>query len=143
MSFHYLLDTNTISQMMKNPQGIVAQRMQQVIENAISKNNSAPVCTSVIVQGELLFGLAKNPSSRLLAAYNTTMKYIPVLGLEQAVAQHYSQIRLALTRAGTPIGGNDLLIAAHALTMGCTVVTDNEDEFRRVVGLNVENWLHP
>ena len=88
---NYLLDTNTISQMMKNPQGIVAQRMQQITENAISSDTPAPVCTSVIVQGELLFGLAKNPSNRLLAAYDTTMKYIPVLGLEPAVAQHYAK----------------------------------------------------
>ena len=140
---NYLLDTNTISQMMKNPQGIVAQRMQQITENAISSGNPAPICTSVIVQGELLFGLAKNPSNRLLAAYATTMKYIPVLGLEAAAAQHYSQIRLALTLAGTPIGGNDLLIASHGLALGSTVVTDNEDEFRRVVGLKVENWSKP
>jgi tRNA(fMet)-specific endonuclease VapC len=143
MSFRYLLDTNIISNMMKNPQGTVAQRMQQITENAISNDNPAPICTSVIVQSELLFGLAKNPSVKLHAAYATSMKYIAVLGLEPAVAQHYSQIRLALTRAGTLIGGNDLLIAAHALALGCTVVTDNEDEFRRVAGLKVENWSKP
>ena len=140
---NYLLDTNTISHMMKNPQGIVAQRMQQITEKAIFNNNPAPICTNVIVQGELLFGLAKNPSNRLLAAYATTMKYIPVLSLEPAVAQHYSQIRQALTLAGTPIGPNDTFIAAHALALGYTLVTDNEDEFRRVVGLKVENWSKP
>ncbi len=140
MSFQYLLDTNTISHIMKNPQGLVAQRMQQITENAISNDNPAPICTSVIVQGELLFGLAKNPSARLQAAYATTMKYIPVMGLEPVVAQHYSQLRLALSRAGTPIGPNDAFIAAHALALGCAVVTDNEDEFRRVAGLKVENW---
>ena len=69
------------------------------------------------------------------------MKYIPVLGLEPVVAQHYSQLRTALEAQGTPIGPNDAFIAAHALALGCTVVTDNEDEFRRVAGLNVENWL--
>jgi tRNA(fMet)-specific endonuclease VapC len=138
----YLLDTNTISHMMKNPLGIVAQRMQQISENAISSGNLAPICTSVIVQGELLFGLAKNPSAKLHTAYATTMKYIPVLGLEPLVAQHYSQIRLALSLAGTPIGSNDLLIAAHGLALGSTVVTDNEDEFRRVAGLKVENWMN-
>ena len=140
---HYLLDTNTISQMMKNPQGNVAQRMQQITENALSSGNPAPICTSVIVQAELLFGLAKNSSNRLLAAYATTMKYIPVLGLEAAAAQHYAAIRLALARAGTPIGPNDTFIAAHALALGYTLVTDNEDEFRRVEGLKVENWSKP
>ena len=140
MSFQYLLDTNTISHIMKNPQGLAAQRMQQITENAISNDNPAPICTSVIVQGELLFGLAKNQSVRLQTAYDTAMKYIPVLGLEPVVAQHYSQLRFALSRAGTPIGPNDAFIAAHALALGCTVVTDNEDEFRRVEGLKVENW---
>ena len=140
---NYLLDTNIISHTMKYPLGIVAQRMQQITENAMSSGKSAPLCTSVIVQGELLFGLAKNPSNRLLAAYNTTMKYIPVMGLEPTVALHYSQIRIALTRAGTPIGPNDTFIAAHALALGYTLVTDNEDEFSCVVGLKVENWSKP
>ena len=141
MSQQYLLDTNTISHMMKNPLGMVAQRMQQITEMALSSGKPAPICTSVIVQGELLFGLAKNPSARLHTAYATTMKYIPVLGLEPLVAQHYSQIRLALTLAGTPIGPNDTFIAAHTLAQDCTLVTDNEDEFKRVAGLKVENWL--
>lgn len=140
MSFQYLLDTNTISHIMKNPQGLVAQRMQQITENAISNDNPAPICTSVIVQGELLFGLAKKPSVKLHTAYATAMKYIPVLALEPLAAQHYSELRLALSRAGTSIGPNDAFIAAHALALGCTVVTDNEDEFRGVAGLKLENW---
>jgi len=52
-------------------------------------------------------------------------------------------LRLALERAGTPIGGNDMLIAAHALALGLTLVTANEGEFSRVSGLSVENWLTP
>ena len=141
VSAKYLLDTNAISHMMINPLGMVAQRMQQITEMALSSGNQAPICTSVIVQGELLFGLAKNPSVKLHTAYATAMKYIPVLGLEPLVAQHYSQIRLALTLAGTPIGPNDTFIAAHALALGYTLVTDNEDEFKRVAGLKAENWL--
>ena len=137
----FLLDTNIISHIMKNPLGSVAQRIQQITENAISTGNASPICTSVIVQCELQYGLAKNPASKLHIAYATTMKYIPVLAMEPMVAQYYSQIRTALEAQGTPIGPNDTFIAAHALALGATLVTDNEDEFRRVVGLRVENWL--
>ncbi|MDO8774008.1 MAG: type II toxin-antitoxin system VapC family toxin [Burkholderiaceae bacterium] len=140
MSFNYLLDTNIISHMMKNPQGMVAQRIQQITENALSSGNMAPLCTSVIVQSELLYGLIRNPSARLRTAYDTTMKYIPVLALESTASAHYSQLRTALEAQGTPIGPNDTFIAAQTLALGYTLVTDNEDEFRRVVGLKVENW---
>lgn len=137
----FLLDTNIISHMMKNPQGSVAQKVQLVTENLPAGTKLVPLCTSVIVQCELLYGLDKKPSTKLYAAYTTTMKYIPVLGLEPTVAQHYTQIRTALEAQGTPIGPNDTFIAAHALASDCILVTDNEDEFRRVAGLQVENWL--
>lgn len=136
----FLLDTNIISHMMKNPQGMVAQRIQQITENALTSGHIAPLCTSVFVQSELLYGLSKKPSARLHSAYDTTMKYIPVLALEPTASAHYSQLRTALEAQGIPIGPNDTFIAAHALALGYTLVTDNEDEFRRVAGLKVENW---
>ncbi len=139
----FLLDTNIISHMMKNPQGIVAQRVRQVTLQLAPGSAKAPLCTSTIVQCELQVGLAKNPTAKLRAAYAITMQYIPVLALEPLVAQHYSQVRVALEAQGTPIGPNDTLIAAHALALGCTLVTDNEAEFTRVPGLRVENWLKP
>jgi tRNA(fMet)-specific endonuclease VapC len=137
----FLLDTNIISHMMKNPQGIVAQRVREITQSIASTDSKVPLCTSVIVQCELLYGIAKNPSTRLQTAYAITMQYIPVLALEPSVALHYSQVRTALEAQGTPIGPNDTLIAAHALALGCTLVTDNEAEFCRVPGLQVENWL--
>jgi tRNA(fMet)-specific endonuclease VapC len=137
----FLLDTNIISHMMRNPTGIVAERVRQIIQNLAPGSVKAPVCTSAIVQCELQYGLAKNPSAKLHTAYAITMQYIPVLALEPLIAQHYSQLRVALEAQGTPIGPNDTLIAAHALALGCTLVTDNADEFRRVPGLRVENWL--
>ncbi len=136
----FLLDTNIISHMMKNPQGSVAQKVREITENLPAGTKLAPLCTSVIVQSELLYGLSKNPSARLRTAYDTTMKYIPVLALEPTASAHYSLLRTALEAQGTPIGPNDTFIAAHALALDCTLVTDNEDEFRRVVGLKVENW---
>jgi tRNA(fMet)-specific endonuclease VapC len=137
----FLLDTNIISHMMKNPTGSVAQRVRQITEQLAPGSEKTPLCTSTIVQCELHYGLAKNPTPRLQAAYAITMQYIPVLALEPSVAQQYSPLRVALETQGTPIGLNDTLIAAHALTLGCVLVTDNEVEFRRVPGLKVENWL--
>ena len=136
----FLLDTNIISHMMKNPQGSVAQKIRQIIENLPADTKLAPLCTSVIVQSELLYGLTRNPSARLRTAYDATMKYIPVLALEPTASAQYSQLRTALEAQSTPIGPNDTFIAAHALALGYTLVTDNEDEFRRVAGLKVENW---
>ena len=64
-----------------------------------------------------------------------------MLAIDDAVAPHYARVRHHLERLGTPIGPNDLLIAAHALALDAVLITDNENEFRRVPGLQVENWL--
>ena len=66
---------------------------------------------------------------------------VDVLALELPVDAVYGEVRVQLERAGQSIGGNDLLIAAHALTLGHTIVTDNEREFSRVADLRIENWL--
>ncbi len=138
MSTSYLLDTNAICHMMHNADGVVAQRLQSLK----NRNDIDMICTSVLVQSELLFGLTKRPSTRLQAAYAHQMRGLRVMPIDEAVAQHYASIRWALEKNGTPIGANDTLIAAHALALGCTVVTDNEAEFRRVPNLKVENWLY-
>jgi tRNA(fMet)-specific endonuclease VapC len=136
---NYLLDTNTISHMMHNADGIVARRLQHLmLTGAVER-----LYTSVIVQSELLFGLAKRPTARLQSAYEQQISGLTVMPIDDAVSHNYAAVRLALSRAGTPIGPNDTFIAAHALALGYTLVTDNEDEFRRVVGLKVENWSKP
>lgn len=136
MSERYLLDTNIISDLMRDANGIAAERFAH-----IAKASDAPgVCTSVVVQCELLFGLARKPNSRLEMAYERVMESLEILALDSEIANYYAQIRTALERQGTPIGPNDTLIAAHALALDCTLVTDNEAEFRRVPGLRVENW---
>jgi len=131
--YRYLLDTNIISDLMKKPQGKVAKRIAQVGEEAI--------CTSIIVAAELEFGVQKKGSVKLQERLSVILSAIDVLALEKPAEQKYGQVRHALEKQGTPIGGNDLLIAAHALSLGLCVVTRNVREFERVDGLEVENWL--
>ncbi|MCW5772035.1 MAG: type II toxin-antitoxin system VapC family toxin [Rhodospirillaceae bacterium] len=129
----YMLDTNIVSDLVKNPQGKAARRIARVGEDN--------VCTSIIVAAELRYGCAKSGSKRLAKAVEDLLGEIPVLPFDVSADAAYGGIRAALEVAGRPIGGNDLLIAAHARALGATIVTANADEFKRVKGLNVENWL--
>jgi tRNA(fMet)-specific endonuclease VapC len=129
----YLLDTNILSDLIRNPQGRAARRIAKVGENS--------VCTSIIVAAELRYGCAKSGSMRLSKAVEDLLGEIDVLPFEVPADSDYGAIRASLEAAGTPIGSNDLLIAAHAQALGATIVTANADEFGRVRGLKVENWL--
>lgn len=129
----YLLDTNILSHLIRNPQGAVALRIGQVGE--------AAVCTSIIVAAELRYGAAKRGSTRLSQQVEFVLSVLEVLPFEHPAENMYALARTRLETKGQPIGGNDLLIAAQALTLGYTVVTDNEREFQRVEGLSVDNWL--
>jgi tRNA(fMet)-specific endonuclease VapC len=129
----HLLDTNIISDLVRNPQGRIAMRIAEVGEDE--------VCTSVIVAAELRYGAAKKGSERLTVQLERVLAALPILPFEEPADAAYGQLRAQLEAAGTPIGGNDMLIAAHALSSGCSVVTDNEREFARISGLNVVNWL--
>ena len=103
----YLLDTNVISDLVRNPQGRVAERIRKVGE--------AQVCTSIIVAAELRYGAAKKGSSRLTSQLDAVLTALEVLPFEAPADVHYGLLRFLLERAGKPIGANDLLIAAHAL----------------------------
>ena len=127
----YMLDTNIISDLIRNPQGKVAKR--------IAKKGESNICTSIIVAADLRYGCAKSGSKRLLKAVEDLLGEIDVLPFEVPADTEYGGIRAALEATGKPIGGNDLLIAAHAT--GATIVTANTGEFKRIPGLNVENWL--
>jgi len=129
----YLLDTNIVSDLVRNPQGKVAQHIRRVGE--------ANLCTSIIVAAELRFGAAKKKSPKLSSQLEAVLGAIEVLPFETPADETYGTIRASLETLGRPIGGNDLLIASQALTLGYTVVTDNEDEFKRVENLQFENWL--
>ena len=129
----YMLDTNIISDLMRYPQGKAAKRIAKVGEDNI--------CTSIIVAAELRYGCARSRSKRLLKAVEDLLGEISVLPFDVPADADYGGIREELEAAGTPIGGNDLLIAAHARAIGATIVTANTAEFKRIRGLNVENWL--
>jgi len=129
----YLLDTNILSDLIKHPPGTVARRIAAVGEDA--------VCTSIVVACELRYGAAKKGSPALSGKIGQLLETIEVLPLEDDSDQKYGEIRTTLERAGTPIGANDYMIAAHTLSLGFTLVTDNLGEFSRVAGLKVENWL--
>ena len=132
----YLLDTNIISALMKDRTGAINANVRAWAQRL-------PDCrlvTSVVVQYELLFGLARHGTSRLQTAYDIQMNKLPVLPLDAAVGPHYARLRAHLEKAGTPIGANDTLIAAHALALGATLITADA-EFCRVPDLALENWL--
>ena len=129
----FLLDTNMMSDLVRHPRGKISDRIAEVGEEH--------VCTSIIVAAELRFGATRKNSSRLTAQLEAVLGTIDVLALEAPVDAVYGVIRASLERTGQPIGANDLLIAAHAMTLGHAVVTDNEREFLRIDDLRVENWL--
>jgi tRNA(fMet)-specific endonuclease VapC len=133
MAYQYLIDTNILSDLVRHPQGRVFQHISTVGEDS--------VCTSIIVICELRFGVVKSSSSRLLQQLERILEILTVLPLEPPVDEHYAAIRKRLEQAGTPIGPNDLLIAAHALALDLTLVTANTREFERVPTLRLDNWL--
>lgn len=129
----YLLDTNILSDLVRNPQGIIAQHIARVGEQR--------ACTSIIVAAELRFGAAKSPSRRLQQQVEAILRYLPIRTLTEPADVHYGSIRHHLERTGQSIGPNDLLIAAHARAEACVLVTANTREFLRVPDLVVRNWL--
>jgi tRNA(fMet)-specific endonuclease VapC len=134
----YLLDTNIVSDLVRNSQGKVARHVRRVGEKH--------VCTSIIVAAELRYAAdkkraAKKGSPRLSSQLDAVLGALEVLPFETPADASYGLLRTRLEQAGTPIGANDLLIAAQALTLGYVIVTDNEREFSQVKGLRLQNWL--
>jgi tRNA(fMet)-specific endonuclease VapC len=129
----YLLDTNIVSDLVRNPQGRVARHIRKVGE--------AQVCTSIIVAAELRYGAAKKRSPRLSTQLEAVLGALEVLPFETPADAAYGLLRTRLEQVGTPIGANDLFIAAQAIVLGYIIVTDNEKEFTRIKHLPHENWL--
>ncbi len=134
MACRYLLDTNILSELARNPAGPVTE--------AIAAVGEASVCTNIVVACEVRYGLMKRASSRLTDQMTAILERMEILGLPDNIADHYGEIRLCLEAMGMPIGPHDLLIAAHARAAGLVVVTGNDREFSRVPDVKVENWLH-
>lgn len=128
-----LLDTSILSDLIKHPAGAVAQHITGVGEDLIY--------TSIVVVCELRYGAAKKGSPALSDKIAQLLSTIEVLPLEEDADEKYAEVRTALEKAGTPIGANDTMIAAHALSLGLALVTNNVSQFPRAPGLNVENWL--
>jgi len=130
----FLLETSLCVALLRGRAPRVFDRLQ-----GYAMNEAA---VSTITLAELQYGVAKSArpahNAVVLAEFCAPLAILP-FGAQ--AADTYGGVRAALERAGTPIGPLDTLIAAHALAMGLTLVTNNEREFRRVVGLHVENWL--
>ena len=128
----YMLDTNIVSAIVRDPRGKVFERLLDVgEENAF---------ISIITHGEIWYGVKKNSSEELTQKVSAVTRRLYVAPLQLPADQRYAEIRLAL-RQGKNIGPNDLWIAAHALALDAVLVTNNENEFSRVPGLKVENWM--
>jgi tRNA(fMet)-specific endonuclease VapC len=128
----YLLDTNICIYAIKN-------RPAQVIER-LRAHEAEGLGISSISVAELYFGVAKSGSVRNLEALRHFLEPLEIADFDAEAAEVYGDVRLALERAGTPIGPLDTQIAAHALALGVVLVTNNTREFERVSGLVVENW---
>ena len=135
-SNRWLLDTNILSAIIKNPSGMAATKAM-----AIARTHPGQLVTSVVVECELAFGAQRVGSTALVQKISQLLQLIAPQPFGQDGVAHYANIRTQLEKSGAPMGPNDTFIAAHALALGATLVTDNETEFRRVPGLRVENWL--
>ena len=133
MPSRFLLDTDTLSHVIRTPQGQVARRLAEAGE--------ASVLTSIVVACELRFGARKKGSAVLSERVEQLLGSLEVAPLEQGVDAIYAEIRSTLESSGRTIGANDLLIAAHAIAQGAVLVSGNIGEFRRVPGLEVTNWI--
>jgi len=128
----FMLDTNAVSDAVRNPAGGVATRLTALLPGQ--------AVISAVVEGELRYGIAKGAARQIERRVDALLTLINVVGLDSATAKRYGLLRAHLVSQGTPIGMNDVWIAAHALELGLTLVTDNIREFARVPGLVVDNW---
>lgn len=129
----YMLDTDTCSYVMKRSNQAVLNRLQQV--------RVSDVCISVITKSELMYGVEVSPRrAQDRTALDAFLAHVDILDFPDEAATHYAKIRASLKAKGTMIGANDLFIAAHARSLGLTLVTNNSGEFQRVPDLVLENW---
>ena len=129
----YLLDTNICI--------YIANRRPEHVKQRFARCRPGDLGISVVTWMELLYGAARSTQrERTLIALHEFAKAVPVLDLPPVAAEHYARIRVTMEHAGTPIGAFDALIAAHALALKLTLVTNNVREFHRVKGLKIQNW---
>ncbi len=128
----FMLDTNIASFLIRGASAPLKARLLAV--------PMAQLCVSAATQGELVYGLARRPDATALKnAVREFLVRLDVLAWDSAAAERYGALRASLERLGTPMGNLDTLIAGHALAVGAVLVT-NDQAFRRVEGLSVEDW---
>jgi tRNA(fMet)-specific endonuclease VapC len=131
----YLLDTNICIYIAKRRPPEVAARFERL--------SPGQVGMSMVTYGELLFGAEKSQHPQAAAErLDRFVELVPVLELPGETPRRYARIRAELERVGTPIGANDLWIAAHALAANLILVSNNLKEFGRISRLQTENWAH-
>lgn len=130
----YMLDTNIVIYTIKH-------KPESVFKKFLTLEPS-DFCISSITLAEMEYGASKSTKpEKNREAFYMFLTGIEILHFDESAAQEYGEIRVSLERQGTPIGPNDMLIAAHAKATGLTLVTNNMKEFSRVNGLKVENWV--
>jgi tRNA(fMet)-specific endonuclease VapC len=128
----YLLDTNIVSDVMRNPDG----RAEQMLRNKADEE----IGISLVVKGEILFGLVRNANARGKKRFDALLEAIEVWPMPEAVAEVYGRVRAEMEKSGNQMGANDMWIAAHSLSLDAVLVTDDR-HFDAVPGLRLENWL--
>jgi tRNA(fMet)-specific endonuclease VapC len=132
MICRYMLDTNICIYVLKNTPIQIAGKFN---------SHDGEICISSVVLSELAYGIEKSAQQeKNRIRLNEFLACVVIVGYDEAAAYHYGDIRADLERKGTVIGGNDLMIAAHARSMGLVLVSNNTKEFERVDGLRLENW---
>lgn len=132
MPQRFLLDSDTLSRLIRDPASLASRITTVGAEN---------ICTSIVAACELRFGARKKGSESLTRRVEQLLDALEVLSLDNGVDRDYADIRDYLESKGQPIGGNDTLIAAHAIHADCVLVTQNRKEFRRVPRLRIESWI--
>jgi tRNA(fMet)-specific endonuclease VapC len=128
----YLIDTDII---------IYSLKGNAVVQNRFSQNENIPKAISVITYGELLYGAKKsNNIEKNLAVVYRIQELFPILGIDKAVMETFSAVKVSMQKIGSPVDDMDLLIASTAMTMNYTLVTNNEKHFSKIKGLEIENW---
>jgi tRNA(fMet)-specific endonuclease VapC len=131
----YMLDTNICIYLINHRPPQVRRRFEACCVGEVG--------ISIVTATELAYGVSKSGSARNRAALETFLLPLEVAPLDEQVLWRYADLRADLERRGQPIGAFDTQIAAHALTLGATLVTNNTREFERVAGLKLENWIEP
>ncbi len=129
----WMLDTDTCSYLLREQPPQVLARL-----DAVARND---VALSTVVSAELRYGAARAKSKKLTTTIERWLALFVILPWDDAAAQSYARIRVAVEAKGRPIGNLDLLIAAHALSRKATLVTNNTRHFSQVPGLKLENWV--